>query len=80
LCSGGRERILGATIVAPRAGEMIGLWGLAIQRGLKIGAIAASLAPLSDDVPDLDARGGRRLHAGAVLPRTRRLVEPLERL
>jgi len=42
---GRRGRILGATIVAPRAGEMIGLWGLAIQKRLGIGAIASSLAP-----------------------------------
>ncbi|MDB5412500.1 MAG: pyridine nucleotide-disulfide oxidoreductase family protein [Rubritepida sp.] len=38
-------RILGATILAPHAGEMIGLWGLAIQSKLKIGAVAQMMAP-----------------------------------
>lgn len=42
---GKRGRILGATIVGPHAGEMIGLWGLAIQQGLKIGAIAGTILP-----------------------------------
>ncbi|MFC7611155.1 hypothetical protein [Teichococcus aestuarii] len=42
---GRRGRVLGVTIVAPRAGEMIALWGLAIQKRLGIGAIAASLPP-----------------------------------
>ncbi len=42
---GARGRILGATILAPRAGEMIGLWGLAIQRKMKIGAVAQMMAP-----------------------------------
>ena len=42
---GGSGRILGATILAPRAGEMIGLWGLAIQQKMKIGAVASMMAP-----------------------------------
>lgn len=37
--------ILGATIVAPGAGEMIALWALAIQKGMKIGAIAGVTFP-----------------------------------
>ncbi|MCA3628665.1 MAG: FAD-dependent oxidoreductase [Methylobacterium sp.] len=42
---GPRGRILGATIVGPRAGELIGTWGLAISAGLKIGAIASAVLP-----------------------------------
>ncbi|MBX9747991.1 MAG: FAD-dependent oxidoreductase [Roseococcus sp.] len=42
---GAKGRILGATILAPRAGEMIGLWGLAIQSKMKIGAVAQMMAP-----------------------------------
>jgi pyruvate/2-oxoglutarate dehydrogenase complex dihydrolipoamide dehydrogenase (E3) component len=38
-------RILGATIVGPRAGELISLWGLAISNGLKIGSIARLIVP-----------------------------------
>ncbi len=35
--------VLGATIVAPRAAEMVQEWGLAIDKGLKIGDLANSL-------------------------------------
>lgn len=37
--------ILGATIVGPRAGELIGTWALAISAGLKPGAIAGAVLP-----------------------------------
>jgi pyruvate/2-oxoglutarate dehydrogenase complex dihydrolipoamide dehydrogenase (E3) component len=40
-----RGRILGATIVGPGAGELIGLWSLAISRRLTIAAIAGTLMP-----------------------------------
>ncbi len=36
-------RILGATIVAPRAGEMIQEWTLAIDKGIKLGDLARSI-------------------------------------
>lgn len=42
---GPKGKILGATIVGPRAGELIGTWGLAISAGLKIGAIASAILP-----------------------------------
>lgn len=42
---GRKGRILGATIVGPRAGELIGTWGLAISSKLKIGAIASAVLP-----------------------------------
>jgi pyruvate/2-oxoglutarate dehydrogenase complex dihydrolipoamide dehydrogenase (E3) component len=42
---GRKGTILGATIVGPRAGELIGTWGLAISAGLKIGAIASAILP-----------------------------------
>jgi pyruvate/2-oxoglutarate dehydrogenase complex dihydrolipoamide dehydrogenase (E3) component len=35
--------VLGATIVAPRAGEMIHEWSLAIDRDLKLGDVANSI-------------------------------------
>lgn len=38
-------RIVGASICAPHAGELIGLWSLAIGQKMKIGAVAAMLAP-----------------------------------
>jgi len=42
---GRRGRILGATIVGPRAGELIGLWGLAIAQRLPISAVAGLVLP-----------------------------------
>ena len=40
-----RGRILGAGIAGPKAGDLIGLWSLAIQQNLKIGALAQMIAP-----------------------------------
>jgi pyruvate/2-oxoglutarate dehydrogenase complex dihydrolipoamide dehydrogenase (E3) component len=42
---GRKGRILGATIVGPRAGELIGTWALAISQKLAIGAIASAVLP-----------------------------------
>jgi pyruvate/2-oxoglutarate dehydrogenase complex dihydrolipoamide dehydrogenase (E3) component len=39
----GDGAILGATIVAARAGEMIQEWSLAIDRGLKMGDLANTI-------------------------------------
>ncbi len=38
-------KILGATILAPGAGDMLGMWGLAIQKGMKLSDIAGTIAP-----------------------------------
>ncbi|CAM3356718.1 dihydrolipoyl dehydrogenase family protein [Thalassospira profundimaris] len=38
-------RILGAAIVGRQAGELIGVWSLAISKKIKIGAIAGMIAP-----------------------------------
>ena len=37
--------ILGASIVGPSAGELIGLWALAITNGMKVGAVTGMIAP-----------------------------------
>jgi len=42
---GPRGRILGATIVGAQAGELIGVWALALAQRLKIGAVAGMVAP-----------------------------------
>ena len=77
---GRRGRILGATLVAPRAGEMIGMWGLAIQRRLKIGAIASSLAPYPT-MAEISKRAAGGFYTPTLFgPRTRRLVGLVQRL
>lgn len=40
-----KSRPVGVTIVGAQAGELIGLWALALQAGLKVGSIAAMIAP-----------------------------------
>ena len=42
---GPRGRILGATIVGAQAGELIGVWALALAQRLKIGDVAGMVAP-----------------------------------
>ena len=77
---GRRGRILGATIVAPRAGEMIGMWGLAIQQGLRIGAVAAMLAPYPT-MSEISKRAAGSFYTPSLFgPRTRRLVGFIQRL
>jgi len=77
---GRRGRILGATLVAPRAGEMIGMWGLAIQKRLPIGAIASWLAPYPT-MAEISKRAAGGFYTPALFgPRTRRLVGLVQRL
>jgi pyruvate/2-oxoglutarate dehydrogenase complex dihydrolipoamide dehydrogenase (E3) component len=40
-----RGRPVGATIVGPQAGELIGLWAFAIANGMKMSAVANMVAP-----------------------------------
>ena len=40
-----RGRILGADILGAHAGELVALWGLAITRGLKLGALTGVMFP-----------------------------------
>ncbi len=40
-----KGRILGAGIVGAHAGELIGLWALAISKGMKIGDVAGAILP-----------------------------------
>ena len=74
------NRVLGAGILAPNAGEMIGLWGLAIARRVRLSALASLILPY----PTRSEAGKRavadffapRLFA----PRTKSLVRLLARL
>jgi pyruvate/2-oxoglutarate dehydrogenase complex dihydrolipoamide dehydrogenase (E3) component len=77
--TGRRGRIRGASIVGPRAGELIHPWVLAIQEGLKIGAMARLVMPY----PTL-GEVGKRAAGSYYLPtlfgdRSKRLVRFLRR-
>lgn len=75
-----KGRILGAGILAPHAGEMIGMWGLAITTGAKLSTVAGMIAPY----PTL-SEAGKRAAGQAFVPKlfapmTKRLVALLRRL
>ncbi|HET6184546.1 MAG TPA: FAD-dependent oxidoreductase [Acetobacteraceae bacterium] len=75
-----RGRVLGAGILAPRAGEMIGIWTLAIARRLPLRALADMIVPY----PTLSEAGRRAAgtaYLGALFaPRARWLAALLARL
>jgi pyruvate/2-oxoglutarate dehydrogenase complex dihydrolipoamide dehydrogenase (E3) component len=75
-----RGRILGATIVGERAGELIHPWGLAISQGLKIGAMAQYIAPYPT-LGEISKRVAGSYYTPALFSeRTRKVVRLLQRL
>jgi pyruvate/2-oxoglutarate dehydrogenase complex dihydrolipoamide dehydrogenase (E3) component len=77
---GGGGRILGATILAPHAGEMIGLWGLAIQAKMKIGAVAQMMAPYPT-LSEISKRAAGGFYTPSLFSaRTRTVVGWIQRL
>ncbi len=74
-----KGKILGAGILAPHAGEMIGMWGLAISTGARLSTVAGMIAPY----PTL-SEAGKRAAGQAFVPRlfapmTKRIVAFLSR-
>ncbi len=80
LVVGRRGRLLGAGVLAPRAGEMAGLYGLMIGRQLPLSALAGMVLPY----PTLSEAGKRAAgehYAPRLLsPATKRLIGWLKRL
>jgi pyruvate/2-oxoglutarate dehydrogenase complex dihydrolipoamide dehydrogenase (E3) component len=80
LVVGKRGRLLGAGVLAPRAGEMAGLYGLMIGRKLPLSALAGMVLPY----PTLSEAGKRAAgehYAPKLLsPTTKRLIGWLKRL
>jgi pyruvate/2-oxoglutarate dehydrogenase complex dihydrolipoamide dehydrogenase (E3) component len=75
-----KSRVIGAGILAPHAGEMIGLWTLAIAQRVRLGALASLIAPYPTR-----AEAGKRAAADffaprLFAPRTKTLVRLLSRL
>ena len=73
-------RVLGAGILAPSAGEMIGLWALAIAQRAKLAALASLIVPYPTR-----AEAGKRAAGNYFVPRlfssrTKSLVRLLARL
>lgn len=73
-------KVLGASILAPQAGELVQTWGLAIGSGLKLGAMAGLIAPYPTY-----GEASKRAAGSFFLPklfsdRTRRLLRLLAKL
>ncbi|MBI2737700.1 MAG: FAD-dependent oxidoreductase [Rhodospirillales bacterium] len=75
-----RGRILGASIVAPHAGELIQPWCLAITKRLKISALASFVPPYPTLGEASKRAAGSYFSATLFGPRTRWLVRLLSRL
>ncbi len=75
-----RGHILGATIVAPGAGELIQPWCLAISRRLRISALASFVPPYPTLGEASKRAAGSYFTATLFGPRTRWLVRLLSRL
>lgn len=80
IITGARGRILGAAILGPGAGDQIMIWGLAISRRLKIGAVANLIVPYPTR-----GEAGKRAAGSFYTPalfsaRTRRIVRMLAHL
>ena len=74
------DRVIGAGILAPNAGEMIGLWGLAIAQRVKLSAMASLIIPYPTR-----SEAGKRAASSLFTPRlfapsTKWLVRLLSRL
>ena len=77
---GPRGLILGATIVGPHAGELLQPWVLAIDQGLKIGAMAGMIAPYPT-LGEVNKRvAGSYFTPSLFSQRTRNLVGWLQKL
>jgi pyruvate/2-oxoglutarate dehydrogenase complex dihydrolipoamide dehydrogenase (E3) component len=75
-----RGRILGAGFAAPHAGEMLGVWTLAIARRIRLSALAGLIVPYPT-IAETGKRAAGSLYAPKLFaPGPRRLVRWLARL
>jgi pyruvate/2-oxoglutarate dehydrogenase complex dihydrolipoamide dehydrogenase (E3) component len=77
---GRRDRILGVSILAPAAGEIIGLWCLAIKCKLPLRAIAELMLPYPTMSEVGKAAAGQHYRAALFGRTTRRVVRALQLL
>jgi len=74
------NRLLGAGILAPNAGEMIGLWTLAIAQRTRLSALASVIAPYPTRSEAGKRAAGSFFLSRLFAPRTKTLVRWLARL
>jgi pyruvate/2-oxoglutarate dehydrogenase complex dihydrolipoamide dehydrogenase (E3) component len=75
-----RNRIVGAGILAPHAGEMISQWTLAIAQHTKLSALAGLIVPYPTRSEAAKRAAGSFFAARLFSPRTKTLVRVLSRL
>lgn len=76
----GSGRVLGAGILAPNAGEMISLWGLAIAQRIRLRALASQIVPYPTRTEAGKRAAGTFFLPRLFAPRSRQLVRLLTRL
>jgi pyruvate/2-oxoglutarate dehydrogenase complex dihydrolipoamide dehydrogenase (E3) component len=75
-----RNRVVGAGILAPHAGEMISQWSLAIAQRTRLSTLAGLIVPYPTRSEAAKRAAGSAFAASLFSPRTRRLVSLLSRL
>jgi len=75
IISDNRGKILGASILAPNAGEMIHSWTLAIESGLKMSAMASTIAPYPSWSEASKRAAGAFFTEKLFSPRTQKIVQ-----
>lgn len=75
-----KGKILGAGIAGPQAGELIGLWILAISKGMKIGDITGMIAPYPTLGEISKRAAGAHFTPSLFSEKTRRIVGWLQKL
>ena len=75
-----KGRVLGAGILAPHAGEMIGTWTLAISQGIKLATLAGMIVPYPTRAEAAKRAAGSFFTPRLFAPLTKRLVGWLARL
>jgi pyruvate/2-oxoglutarate dehydrogenase complex dihydrolipoamide dehydrogenase (E3) component len=79
LVVGRRGRVLGASIVGRNAGELIGLWALAISQGIAVGKVASLVLPYPT-LGEVSKRAAGGWYTPSLFgPRTRAVVGFLQR-
>ncbi|MFC7689499.1 hypothetical protein ACFQY5_07525 [Paeniroseomonas aquatica] len=73
-------KLLGAGLLAPRAGEMAGMFGLMIDRGLPLSALAGLVLPYPTLAEAAKRAAGAHYTPKLLSPFTKRLIGLLKRL
>jgi pyruvate/2-oxoglutarate dehydrogenase complex dihydrolipoamide dehydrogenase (E3) component len=74
------DQVIGAGILAPNAGEMIGMWALAIAQRVKVAALASLIIPYPTRSEAAKRAATMLLAPRLFAPRTKSLVRLLSRL